>query len=238
MDTRDIYFKSEPKFSPELELGGGSEATVYRMSHGALKLFHFCVDETDKDLNKFRYFQQVDMTDFSFPWQLVFVNDRFSGYTMPLFDGKDLVETPYKRSFSLLKKAMVTGEIRAKNLANEKIQFFDLDLSNVIFLDRFKFIDIDSYSYDPNFSYQESFDKNIEQLNYLCDRIVISGLSIRNSHQLKLIRDDRHQFLEGKISSIEYLNKIQARLSDVAEKPITAFSQGTKVLQKKVGIER
>lgn len=229
-----IYLKDERQLSGLPMLGFGSEGVVYRLNEKtALKLFSFDFDNYERDKEKFEYFQQLNLKDFSFPEKLIFVGDRFSGYTMPLFEGKDLDRKPYKRNFSTMKKAIIKNEEHAKTLADYKIKFFDMHTANVLFKGNFKFIDVDSYLHNPSFSYHECVEENLKQLNSLYMVIVRSGLNVDNLKRVKFIRPYEEELRNGNINAVEYLERLQNALrerSDVED--ITTFSQGSKVLRK------
>lgn len=234
VNEKCIYFESEEEFPNLPMIGIGGQGAVYTCGDTAYKIFSDVVsDTTNQNLNIYEYLQGVKLTDFSFPKKLIFVNNRFSGYTMPLFKGHDLERSPFKNSFSSLKKNMIKAEKSLKSLADYKVKVEDLYTTNIILLDRFKFIDIDLYCYNKSFSRQECIDYNIENLDYLCCDILYAALASedKNINQL-VINLLKHRNL-GEGVYLELIDKVYKELNEVSGEEVRTLSQGAKVLQKK-----
>lgn len=228
-----MHFRSEDDLPYLPLIGFGSQGAVYQWNDEvAIKYFAYDMDPSDRDLNKFEYFQSIKMTDFAFPEKLVFVGNRFYGYTMPLFKGFDLSRKPFKKDFELLKKAILRNEKNGENLSQYKIQFYDMYTANLIFLRNFKFIDLDSYNYIPSSSFQECLDYNQSALNYVCKEVVREGLNLNVYQNENLFSTIQEKLNNGDMSAIEYINQIQKFLSETAGEEVKTLGKGARVLSK------
>lgn len=236
-ETSDsIYLNSEDDLFLSEMIGFGSQGTVYKFKDEAIKYFAFEIDEEDRDEHKYRYFQNLKISNISFPKKLVFIGNRFSGYTMPLFKGDDMWKVPFMRSFETLKKAILKNEKNSEMLSEYKIKYDDLYIANVIYQRQFKFIDVDSYIYDKKASYQECSDFNNLQLNQLYTSIVNHGLGIGKFYCRIFLKSAEEKLDKGNISIFEYIDMVKNYLSEMSGSEIETIAQGKKVLQKQISI--
>ncbi len=219
-------------------LGVGSTGAVYQWGDKAVKIFSE-PDPIDycgkKGRAKFNYFMAMDVLDYSFPQQAILVRGSLRGYVKPVILGKDLDEEPYHKSFSLLKRLIAQSEASARLLSESKIVQEDLGLCNVVYNDHFHFIDVDAFHHYPSFSIQECIDMNLFAFYELWEDLLAKslGLSLFNDHDKYFLAPCNSKLHKGSITSLEYVDLIQNRLSEIAGRKVKTLAEGAKVLSKR-----
>jgi len=235
LEDRKIIFEDSNLFSHLPFLGDGSHADVYKFRIGkeiyALKVFNGLYKENIKD-----YEPKLDINIESYisPIKLLYVNDKFKGYIMRFCQGKDLEKRP-KLSITVDEFARSASKLfdDTKKLTELKYSIYDSFISNVMYDNGFKMIDMDSYPYEINKSYSEIEDLNNIRLNQMLTDIFINSTGLAEMFFKNVdLKKKLANCTSGKILFEELFNQICIMAYNITDEEIVNVSDIGKVLKK------
>lgn len=157
---KSLYFRKND-FAELKTIGRGFEGKVVKFDDKtAIKLYN----ASKFNLHNFK-FTNLNLKYIILPKCKVYINNKFSGYTMEYVNGKNLSninlsKVPYKEL--ILYCNLIKDEI--KILSDMLVPFKDLNLNNIIYSNGFYIIDA-FYNNDLNLTKEECFKKNNREFN-------------------------------------------------------------------------
>lgn len=160
----------------------GNFGTCYLFYGDAIKIIDVDKDVIKKiDIEKrLEEVSKVKVEGVSLPKRLVYVNNKFTGYTKPYYNAPNLkvILMKYKQG----KLSITSNDInnaytsilnKIDVLSYYKIIVNDIKPDNIIYLDGdFKLVDCDFYRVDTSLTYSDSLKKNKEILNHAYEKII------------------------------------------------------------------
>lgn len=209
----------------------GGQGSVYPFRGNVLKIF--AEDYFMPQVEKYQHFLNCCQEDFAFPMQLAYCQDQFVGYTMKRYHNLDLYRRPYSDTFSKLKSLLKRQENSVDYLNDHTIKMDDLDLSNVIYDQYFRMIDLDSYEYASSFTRTECEDHNVRCLRLFTIFLLKRSLALQNisKYQDRLVRYDK-RLLKGDVSQSEYVDIVQKQISEDLAINVQSVQNAQKQLRK------
>lgn len=237
IEEKKIIFENGELFTHLPRLGYGSHSDVYKFRIGkeiyALKVYNGLYEE---NLEKIKNLSNINIDSYISPIKLLYVKNNFNGYLMKLCQGKDL-EKRRKLDISIDEFAESSVKLfdDTKKLTELKYSIFDSYISNVMYDNGFKMIDMDEYPYEKNKTFSEIEDLNNRRLNQtLVDIFVnstgLASIFFENVDLKKLMAD----CTSGKILFEELFNKICIMAYNYADEEITDIKDVGKVLRKSI----
>lgn len=235
LEDKKIIFKDIKLFQHLPHLGYGSHADVYKLKIDnniyAVKVFNGLYKE---DIKNYEQKLDINIDSYISPRKLLYVNDVFKGYFMRLCKGKDLERKP-KLSISVREFAQSSSKLfdDTKKLSELKYNIYDSFISNVMYDEGFRMIDMDSYPYKPNITYSEIEELNNIRLNQmLCDIFInstgLASLFFLNVDLKKILAD----CTSGKILFEDLFNRICMMAYNSTNEDITNVEDIGKILKK------
>lgn len=153
----------------------GNFGACYKFYDDAIKIIDVDKDVIKKiDIEKrLKELSKIKVEGVSLPKKLVYVNNKFIGYTMPYYNAPNLKVflMKYKNgkvniNYNDIKIAYKSILNKIYMLSYNKIVVNDIKPDNIIYLNNdFMLVDCDFYKIDKKLSYNEVLDKNIKLLN-------------------------------------------------------------------------
>lgn len=153
----------------------GNFGACYKFYDDAIKIIDVDKDVIKKiDIEKrLKELSKIKVEGVSLPKKLVYVNNKFIGYTMPYYNVSNLKVflMKYKNgkvniNYNDIKIAYKSILNKIYMLSYNKIVVNDIKPDNIIYLNNdFMLVDCDFYKIDKKLSYNEVLDKNIKLLN-------------------------------------------------------------------------
>lgn len=214
-------------------LGWGSQGDVYKIRIGkeffALKVFNGIEKENIEN-----YESKLDLNIDSYvsPIKLLYVCGRFKGYLMRYCSGNDLSIRKLDIPINEFAESTVKLMEDTQKLSLKKYNIYDAFISNGMYDEGFKMIDIDRYPYTPNKSVEEIEKINNTRLNLFLNDVFErnTGISLVND---KYIKDLIKKCKNGDILFEEVFNIICMMAYNEADRELTNVSEVGKVLVKK-----
>lgn len=235
LEDKKIIF-NDSKLFPHLPLlGDGSHANVYKFRIDktvyALKVFNGLYKENLKD---FESKLDINIESFISPIKLLYVNDKFKGYIMRFCQGKDLEKRP-KLPISVSEFALSATKLfdDTKKLTELKYNIYDSFISNVMYDNGFKMIDMDSYLYETNKSYVEIEELNNIRLNQMLSDIFVNSTGLAELFFKNVdLKKKLANCTSGKILFEDLFNEVCVMAYNIADEEITTIADVGKVLKK------
>lgn len=153
----------------------GNFGACYKFYDDAIKIIDVDKDVIKKiDIEKrLKELSKIKVEGVSLPKKLVYVNNKFIGYTMPYYNAPNLKVFLMKYKNGKININYNDIKIAYKSILNKiymlsynKIVVNDIKPDNIIYLNNdFMLVDCDFYKIDKKLSYDEVLDKNIKLLN-------------------------------------------------------------------------
>lgn len=144
------------------QIGQGSKSDVYKFrvdgKFYALKIFNSLYNP---DIENFRRKMKIDIPSYVQPLMLSYLRDTFNGYLMQLCDGKDLERRKLDITLSEFEQSFIKLISDTDKLTELGYTIYDTFISNIMYDNGFKMIDIDDYP----FGEQDRKDLNHIRLN-------------------------------------------------------------------------
>jgi len=234
VEEKKILFDDYELFPMLPNLGYGSQGDVYKFRLDkniyALKVFNGMYLEKEEN-----YEQKLNINIDSYisPIKLLYVKDEFKGYLMKYCKGKDLQRKP-KLDITVGEFASSTMKLfeDTQKLTDLKYVIYDTFISNVMYDEGFKMIDIDNYSFEQNKNFGEIGEINRLRLNKMLVTIFINttglaSLAYTDVEFTKLL--DR--CTSGNIGFEELFNELCMKAYNIADKEIEKVEDIGKVLK-------
>lgn len=234
IEGKKIIFEDNKLFSMLPSLGYGSQGDVYKFrldkEFYALKVFNGLNIEY---LENYEQKLNINIDSYISPIKLLYVKDKFKGYLMKYCKGKDLQMRP-KLDITVSEFASSTVKLfeDTKKLTDLKYIIYDTFISNVMYDEGFKMIDIDNYPYEKNKSLNEINELNRLRLNKMLVTIFINttglaSLAYTDVEFTKLL----DKCTSGNIGFEELFNDLCMKAYNVADKEIEKVEDIGKVLK-------
>jgi hypothetical protein len=234
IEGKKIIFEDNKLFSMLPSLGYGSQGDVYKFrldkEFYALKVFNGLNIEY---LENYEQKLNINIDSYVSPIKLLYVKDKFKGYLMKYCKGKDLQMRP-KLDITVSEFASSTVKLfeDTKKLTDLKYVIYDTFISNVMYDEGFKMIDIDNYPYELNKSLSEIDELNRLRLNKMLVTIFINttglaSLAYTDVEFTKLL----DKCTSGNIGFEELFNDLCMKAYNVADKEIEKVEDIGKVLK-------
>lgn len=214
-------------------LGWGSQGDVYKIRIGkdffALKVFNGLEQE---DIENYEKKLDLNIDSYVSPIKILYINGRFKGYLMKFCEGNDLSIRKLDISINEFVESTVKLMEDTHKLSLQKYIIYDAFISNGMYDNGFKMIDIDRYPYVPNSSIEE-----VEAINNTRLNLFLNDVFERNS-SISLVEDNYIRNLikkceKGEILFEEVFNIICMMAYNKADCELTNISEVGKVLRKK-----
>jgi len=235
LQEKKIIFYNDELFPHLPCLGYGSQGDVYKFRISkdiyALKVFNGLNIEKLED---YEPKLEINIDSYITPLKLLYVNDEFKGYIMKYCRGKNLEQRP-KLGISINEFAESSAKLfdDTNKLTNLKYSIFDTFISNIMYDEGFKMIDIDRYPYEKNKSFEEVQELNNRRLNQILVDVFINSTGLANmffrSVELKKLMTN---CVSGKITFEELFNEICTIAYNVADEEVVNVEDIGKVLRK------
>lgn len=176
VEDKKIIFDDNKLFPHLPSLGYGSQGDVYKFrldkDFYALKVFNGLNIEV---LENYEQKLNINIDSYVSPIKLLYVKDKFKGYLMKYCKGKDLQRKP-KLNITVGEFAESSVKLfeDTKKLTDLKYVIYDTFISNVMYDEGFKMIDIDNYPFEPGKSFNEIDELNRLRLNKMLVTIFIN----------------------------------------------------------------
>lgn len=234
VEDKKIIFEDSKLFPMLPSLGYGSQGDVYKFrldkNFYALKVFN------GLNIEKLENYEQklnINIDSYISPIKLLYVNDEFKGYLMNYCKGKDLQRKP-KLDISVSDFASSTVKLfeDTKKLTDLKYVIYDTFISNVMYDEGFKMIDIDNYPYEKNKSLNEIDELNRLRLNKMLVTIFINttnlaSLAYTDVEFTKLLDN----CTSGNITFEELFNEVCMKAYNIADSKIEKVEDIGKILR-------
>lgn len=234
LDDEKIMFYGHIEFDSLLPLLGiGSTSAVYKIRIGnkfwALKVFNGLRHES---LENYQNKSKLDIKSYISPIRIMYLNGKFNGYLMNFCSGKDLEKR--KLNISIDEFSKKSDEIfdDTHKLSLKRYNIYDSYISNVMYDDGFKMVDMDDYPYNSEDSIEQIEEMNKQRLNQMLVDVLIKNAGIANMifsnvELQKLINSCK----SGKISFKELYDKICLLAYNNSKQEISEISEIGKALK-------
>jgi len=216
-------------------IGEGSHSYIYRFriekEMYALKLYKSCLEKAE--LEKIEHKLDIDIESYISPKKILYIRNEYSGYLMKFCKGKDLEKRKLDITIGEFARSVVKLMEDTKKLSDLNYNIYDSYISNVMYDEGFKMIDMDDYYYDPN-----NKIKNIEKTNDIRLNQMLCEIFIKNADLGRLYFDNVafKKFVkkceDGDISFEELFNILSMEAFNIANKELEKISDVGKVLSK------
>lgn len=242
MDDAKIKFYGRINFDDTHRLpilGVGGKSTVYKLRIGskfyALKIFNGVREEI---LENYEAKLKIDIDSYISPLRIMYLNDKFSGYLMDYCKGKDLEKRKLNISVGDFARSSIKLFNDTQKLSLQKYEVDDTFITNIMYDDGFKMIDMDDYPQKNNCSVEGIKKTNDEKLNKLLSDVFvknagIAGYMFENVELQKLIEACK----EGKIPFEQLFNQVCTTACENSDEDINVISDIGKVLRKTKSIK-
>lgn len=141
-------------------IGKGKEGKVYKYNNETLKIFHQSTYKETMSAETCVMLKKIDTTRILLPRKMLLDNyGEFKGYTTKYIENNKYV-------YDIIKKKLIYEinelEKEINILSNHNILINDWHINNLIYDDKFRFVDPGIYEYAPNISINE-----IKKHNYI-----------------------------------------------------------------------
>lgn len=234
LEDKKIIFSSNQIFSELRPISFGSICDIYKIRIDkevvALKLFN---DLEEQKVENYERKLNINIDSYIFPIKLVYINDKFKGYTMKFCKGKDLERRRLDLNVDEFTSSTAKLVEDTKKLSLTQYSIYDTFITNVMYDNGFKMIDTDSYILKEKKTVSEIEQINNRRLNQMLLDIFLknSGLSILYFSDVefkKMIKKCE----DGEILFEELLNKLCVRAYNIANSELEKISEVGKVLIK------
>jgi len=235
LEEKKIIF-DDSKLFPHLPLlGYGSHADVYKFRIDkniyALKVFNGLFKE---NLEDFESKLDINIDSYISPIKLLYVNDKFKGYLMKYCKGKDLEKKP-KLQISVDEFALSSTKLfdDTKKLTELKYSIYDSFVSNVMYDEGFRMIDMDAYTYEGRKSYSEIENLNNIRLNQMLSDIFINSTGLAELFFKNVeLKKKLISCTSGKILFEDLFNEVCMMAYNIADEEIINVADVGKTLKK------
>lgn len=236
LEEKKIIFDEGFDFQEKLKfLGYGSHSDVYKLDIGkdsyALKVFNGLYPER---LGNYIAKMNIKIESYISPVKILYINDKFKGYLMKFCKGKDLEKRKLDIPVVEFAKSATKLIKDTKKLTCLKYNIYDTFISNVMYDDGFKMIDMDDYPFEAKKSVKEINDINNIRLNQLLVNVFLNstglaGMFFQNVEMTKLMS----KCTSGKITFEELFNTVCTLAYRTTDEEINKVSEIGKVLRKR-----
>lgn len=237
LEDKKIIFENDELFPHLPHLGDGAHSDVYKFRIGkeiyALKVYNGLFEES---LENIENLSNIKIDSYISPIKLLYIKSNFNGYLMKLCRGGDLQK---RRKIDITIDEFAQSSVKlfddTKKLTELKYSIFDSYISNVMYDNGFKMIDMDEYPYQKDKKRSEIEFLNNRRLNQMLVDVFINSTGLasiffENVELKKLMA----YCTSGKILFEELFNKICMLAYDYASEELTDVKDVGNVLRKSI----
>lgn len=235
LEETKIIFDERIEFDKYfISLGWGSQGDVYKIKindkYYALKVFNGLQKEY---LSNYENKMNIKIDSYVAPLKILYINNKFKGYLMDYCRGKDLEQRNLDISIDEFAESSTKLLKDTKKLTLLRYSIYDTFISNVMYDNGFKMIDMDCYPYESNKTLKEINELNNRRLNQMLVNIFINSTGLanmffQNVELTKLMAN----CTSGKTTFEELFNEICTRAYNITDEEINKVSEIGKVLKK------
>jgi len=213
-------------------IGMGSQATCYLDVNNQLvyKIFHFYLEE--KFANKYSYedimrFSNIKNQTFIWPNDVILVNNKIEGYTLPYKNAKNLC---YIDPLTINLRQFENGIYKAlediKLLTDNNVSINDI-VYNIMYSNA-NFYVIDTIEYENR---KVSYNHNVEGFDYELKHFLVDGYFDDFIKENRMLLE---QYKDSKASALVFLKELKKQLSEYLDEPIIMLGDAKKLVKKNV----
>ena len=235
LEDKKIIFDNFINFEKVFpSLGWGSQGDVYKIKvegeFYALKVFNGLERVS---LRNYEKKMKINIDSYISPLRILYINDKFSGYLMKYCKGKDLEKRKLNISIDEFAKSATKLIKDTNKLTIYRYSIYDTYISNVMYDNGFKMIDMDCYPYEDKKGLREINDLNNRRLNQMLVNIFLNSTGLANIFfQNVELTKLMSKCTSGKITFEELFNDVCMKAYSVANEDIEKIGDVGKVLKK------
>ena len=228
-----IVYDSDRVFRMLLPIDFGSTSNIYKLKISgvlyAVKIFN---GEERTNLYDIQNKQKINIDSYISPIKLLYVNEKFIGYVMRFCKDKNLAKRPLDLSINRFASDTIKLIKDTNELTNLRYNIFDGFLTNGMYDDGFRMIDMDDYTYEPNKSFSEVEFLNNKRLNLFLKDVFEKNTGLDNIED-EYIKSIMKKCEKGEILFDEVFNIICTLAYNITDTELNNISDIGKVLIKK-----
>lgn len=235
IEEKKVILHDREYFSYVRPIAEGSHSYIYRFRIGkdmyALKLYKNCFEKTD--LEKIEHKLDINIDSYISPKKILYIRNEYSGYLMKFCKGKDLEKRKLDITIDEFAKSIVKLMEDTNELSALNYNIYDSFISNVMYDEGFKMVDMDDYFYVP-----KDKIKNIEKVNDIRLNQMLCEIFIKNADLGRLYFNNVafKKFVkkceDGEISFDELFNILCIEAFNKTDIELQKISELGKVLSK------
>lgn len=214
------------------KLGGTSNIYKYKNDQ-IMKVFHNVASDKKKEL--IDIFKDYDPNIFSVPNLRIMIEDKLFGYTMDLFNGKEIHyiknNTQLSNIFDLFDDKF---DKQLEKMSNDKIKMWDMNTWHILFnnnTNKLCFIDFDGYKIEKEISPDELYVWNVVEITSNLLDVLLESMTLR----MQLCEINRKHIQDlGSLKKVLYtIKEILERLTNKEITTIKDCRNAAKIIEKK-----
>jgi hypothetical protein len=180
-------------FNNYTQFNQGKEARLYLIEDVVYKIYF---KQFKYNQSKISFFQSLNLSNFVFPNDVVYTDEKPIGYTMDFVNGKNIHYCDDKKVTSII-EASNTVCNNVKLLSNHKLVPVDLNIDNIIWdniNEQYVFVDTYGYIYSEKLDPETIYKHNIGRIN----ESIICGLISQDwyAEMIAFLIHNRSKFIE------------------------------------------
>lgn len=208
-------------------LGQGQQGCCYLNNNEVIKIFHEYYDE-EVNYSKEEILKHSNIKNNTFIWpsDIVTLNDKIIGYTMPYINYKNLYRiNPLKVNLNSLKQAIIKAYKDIEILTRNNVAIYDI-MYNILYRNgTIKVIDTMDYGNNPSSIYSNTRGLDLEIIKFLVDNYFDNF--VNNNKLLNELYNDKNT------SSIIFIEILKNELSNVLQKEVITLNDAKSLVRKK-----
>lgn len=234
VEEKKLILPNKEYFSYVRPIGSGSHSDIYKFRIGreeyALKLYNGCYEES---IERIEPKININIDSYVSPKKILYIGNEFAGYLMDLCKGKDLEKRKLDITIEEFAKSTVKLMDDTDKLSKLNYNIYDAFISNVMYDNGFKMIDMDDYPYVPNKTKDEIERINTQRLNQMLCEIFIKNANLGklyfgNVSFKKMVK----RCEDGEVLFEELFNTLCLEALNIADTELEKVSEVGKVLSK------
>lgn len=232
LEDNKIIFNDGEIFRHLPLLGSGSQGDVYKFRIGseifAIKVFNGLQIE---NLKNYEQKLNINIDSYISPVRILYINGKFKGYMMKYCRGQNLKQGKLDITIDEFAKSTVKLMDDTYKLGSINYNIHDSYLTNVMYDNGFKMIDIDSYPYVPSKQEKEIHRLNDIRLNLMLKDVFYKNTGLKGTDD-EYIKNLMNKCEKGDILFEEVFNILCVRAYNMDDSELNYISEVGKVLRK------
>lgn len=213
------------------QIGQGSKSDVYKFrvdgKFYALKIFNSLYSP---DIENFKRKMKIDIPSYVQPLMLSYFRDTFNGYLMLLCNGKDLEKRKLDITLEEFYRSFLALSSDTDKLTESGYTIYDAFISNIMYDNGFKMIDIDDYPFgeqDREKLNEIRLNRSLLDIFLKTTRLGLLFVDVVELTKLKSLCES------GSITFQEFYEIILSKILNDVDPDVTKLPELGKVLSKK-----